>query len=314
MRVLTLTLNPAIDETIRVDRLVPGEVHRARSVRYNAGGKGIDVASCLADWGLAVTVSGFLGAKNDALFEKLFKVKGIDDRFVRLQEATRVNITLVDDAQTTDVYLTGLAVGPHELSALAGAIQEIAGEGELAVAALCGSLPIGCPEDFYAGLTASLAGRGVKVLLDASGGALKASMAASVLPFAVKPNRAELSELAGHKLQAVEDLLPVARGLCEKGVTLAVVSMGEAGALFVTRERALVAVKSLDLQGSTVGAGDAMVAGIAAALLEGGGVERIARLSTAFSVGKLSLFGPNLPERAVVESLAAEVTICEMPG
>ena len=312
MRVLTLTLNPAIDETIRVDRLVRGEVHRARSVRYNAGGKGIDVASCLADWGTEVVAAGFLGAKNDALFERLFKDKGIADRFVRVDEATRVNVTVVDDEGTTDFYLPGLAVGAHDLSMLTAEIGDLAAGGNLAIAALSGSLPSGCPAGIYASMTANLAKKGIKVLLDASGEALSVSMAAPVPPFAIKPNRDELSELVGRKLESMADILSAAREICEQGVVLAVVSMGAEGALFFTRERALVATKTMELHGSTVGAGDAMVAGIAAALLEGGSPERIARLGTAFSVGKLSLFGPNLPEKTVVESLAAEVTLREM--
>lgn len=238
MCVLTLTLNPAIDETIRVDRLIRGEVHRVRSVRYNAGGKGIDVASCLADWGTAVVAAGFLGAKNDALFERLFKDKNITDRFVRVEEATRVNVTIVDDEGTTDFYLPGLAVGARDLTALTAELGDLAADGGLAITVLSGSLPSGCPAGIYASMTANLAKKGIKVVLDASGEALKASMEASTLPFAIKPNRDELSELVGRKLKDMVDVLSAARGICEKGVDLVIVSMGAEGALFLTRARA----------------------------------------------------------------------------
>ena len=90
-RILTLTLNPAIDRTVTLDRLVPGEVHRARAVRDDAGGKGINVASCLADWGLPVTAAGVLGAGNAAVFETLFSAKGIADRCVCVAGETRIN-------------------------------------------------------------------------------------------------------------------------------------------------------------------------------------------------------------------------------
>ncbi|WP_244914045.1 PfkB family carbohydrate kinase, partial [Methylobacterium frigidaeris] len=79
-RVLTLTLNPAIDRTVTLERLEPGTVHRAQAVRDDAGGKGINVASCLADWGIPVAAAGVLGADNATAFEALFSAKGIEDR------------------------------------------------------------------------------------------------------------------------------------------------------------------------------------------------------------------------------------------
>ena len=107
MRIATVTFNPAIDQTITLDRLIPGEVHRARSVRQDAGGKGVNVASCLADWGASVSVFGLLGQDNATLFETLFEQKAIDDRFVRVGGDTRVNMKIVDDTDTTDINMSG---------------------------------------------------------------------------------------------------------------------------------------------------------------------------------------------------------------
>ena len=90
-RILTLTLNPAIDQTIVLDALVPGSVQRASAVRSHAGGKGVNVASCLADWGLNVAATGILGADNAAPFDQLFARKGIADRFLRIPGETRTN-------------------------------------------------------------------------------------------------------------------------------------------------------------------------------------------------------------------------------
>jgi hypothetical protein len=88
MRIHAVTFNPVIDQTVMLDHLVPGEVHRAHTVRQNAGGKGINVASCLADWGMAVTAHGLLGADNTAPFDMLFAAKPIDDRFIRIAGST----------------------------------------------------------------------------------------------------------------------------------------------------------------------------------------------------------------------------------
>ena len=94
--VLTVTLNPALDQTITLDRLRLGEVHRARSVRIDAAGKGVNVASCLADWGVATAVTGVLGAGNATAFDALFAAKRIADGFVRRPGDTRINVKLLD--------------------------------------------------------------------------------------------------------------------------------------------------------------------------------------------------------------------------
>jgi len=311
--VLTVTLNPAIDETVLLERLRPGHVHRALGVRFNAGGKGVNVASCLADWGGDVTATGILGADNAAAFETLFTAKGIADGFLRAPGETRTNIKLSHDGDTTDINLPGLSVSVELAAAAADRAEALAGPGTLAL--LAGSLPEGLGDTFYASLTTRLAARGALVLLDTSGAPLKAALAGPVLPYALKPNRAELEGFAGTSLTSDAALLAAARGLIARGVTLVVVSLGAEGALFVTRDAALRAALPALRVASTVGAGDAMVAGLIAGLREHGGLQeergldRLARLSTAFAAGKLSRPGPNLPPRADVEALAAHVQL-----
>ena len=106
-RAVTITLNPAIDQTVRLAHLRPGNVHRARSSRDDAGGKGINVAACLADWGVPTTALGVLGDGNDGVFSALFAERGIADACLRVAGRTRTNIKLVEEAsgETTDVLL-----------------------------------------------------------------------------------------------------------------------------------------------------------------------------------------------------------------
>lgn len=307
MRVLTVTLNPAIDQTITVDRLVPGEVHRARSVRRNAGGKGVNVASCLADWGVRCTAFGLLGAQNAATFEALFASGGIKDRCRRVAGATRVNLKIVDADDTTDINLDGPQVTPDQVEAIAADIEALAGPDTLVV--LAGSVPPGCPPDIYASLVTRLRARGSRVLLDTSGAPLEHALAAKVLPHCLKPNRHELAEWSGEALEDIADIVQTADRLRARGAELVVVSMGADGALFLSDEGALIARLTAPSVVSTVGAGDAMVAGLAAALAEGATLERTARLATAFAVAKLGLAGPHLPDRAEVEALASTVGI-----
>jgi len=309
--VVTVTLNPAIDQTVTLDTLRPGAVQHARSVRFNAGGKGVNVASCLADWGLPVVAAGILGGGNDTLFRALFADKGITDRFCRTPGATRVNIKLVHDGGTTDINLPGLVVTPETVAEMTRAVLALAGQGSLVV--LAGSLPAGIAPGIYRDLTAALTRVGARVVLDTSGEPLNAALgeAATSLPFCVKPNRVELEDWLGHALPGPDNLVLAARGLLARGVGLVVVSLGEKGALFVSGKKALLA--SLPIAGaSTVGAGDAMVAGIVAALHSAVDLEGTARLATAFAAGKLGLPGPNLPPHAELEMLAKAVRIAAL--
>jgi 1-phosphofructokinase len=307
MRIATVTFNPAIDQTITLDRLVPGDVHRARSIRQDAGGKGVNVASCLADWGVPVSVFGLLGRDNATLFDTLFTDKTIDDRFVRVGGDTRVNMKIVDDTDTTDINMSGPVVGETEVAQVAQAVTEFAGPDSLIV--LSGSVPPGCDPTIYAAMTEALTARGGRVLLDTSGAPLTYALHADVLPMIVKPNRRELAAWADTSLDTMADVVACATALHRRGVALVVVSMGGDGALFVSAEGALVAHLPAGPLASTVGAGDAMVAGLAAGIAEGAGLERIARLSTAFAVAKLGRPGPHLPDLATIDALAAQVTI-----
>lgn len=310
MRIHTVTFNPAIDHTVTLDHLVPGEVHRARAVRQNAGGKGVNVASCLADWGADVAVHGLLGRDNAAPFDALFAQKRIEDRFIRLDGSTRVNLKLVDAQGTTDINLDGMPVDDGLVEKVASHLFLAARAGDLVV--LSGSLPPGCPHDIYSRLVAQLRDRGCRVLLDTSGDPLKHALDADVLPHAIKPNRSELAAWTGKPEMDRDSLIEVAEGLRQRGVELVVISLGEEGALFVSAQGAVCAHLALTGVASTVGAGDAMVAGIAAALAEGLGLERLARLATGFAVGKLGMAGPNLPALGAVRALAEEVSISAM--
>jgi 1-phosphofructokinase len=311
MRFCSVTLNPAIDETVVLDSLRPGEVHRARGVSFHAGGKGVNVASCLADWGAGeISVTGILGANNPGVFEALFAAKKIRDGFVRVSGETRTNIKLVHDGDTTDINLPGLAVDAADIARVRDVIFENAVADDLVLVA--GSVPSGVSEFFYAELIAALNARAARVVLDTSGAPLNAALQARELPYCIKPNRSELEAFAGRALPADADLIAVARDLNARGVALVVVSLGAQGSLYVTGAEVLHARLPVIRAASTVGAGDAMVAGIIAALREAAPLERIARLATAFAAGKLGQAGPNLPGKDVIDELVKNVTITDL--
>lgn len=307
MMFVTLSLNPAIDETVELDALRPGTVNLARGALRHAGGKGINVAACLGDWGAAPVATGLLGEANDAPFCALFAARGIDDRCVRIPGETRTNIKLLDRSMgaTTDINLPGTAPSPEALDAALAALHAAIRPGSIAV--LAGSLPPGVPAETYAELVALLSEQGARVVVDASGAALSAVLAAGVLPHAIKPNRYELEAWAGHALPSKPALLAAAQGLAAHGIALVAVSLGAEGAIFATAEAAVMVHPPAIAVGSSVGAGDAMVAGIAAGLGEGLPLEPLARRAAAFSAARLQQIGARLPGRAGMEAIAASI-------
>jgi 1-phosphofructokinase len=305
--VATVTLNAALDHSLDCPGFRAGVVNRVASHWVDPGGKGINVAAFLAEWVRPVTAAGFLGRDNAQPFEALFRDKGIEDRCHRVPGQTRVNLKVLDQpaGQVTDINLPGVRIGEEDWVALKRDLETLAGSRRWFV--LAGSLPTGLPEGAYAELVRLLRGAGCFVALDASGPSMRLGVAEG--PDLIKPNLHELEELVGRKLSGRDAVLAAARGLIEQGVGRVVVSMGADGALLVSREQVLLARPPPTRVVSTVGAGDAMLAGVLASLSQGGGWEECARRGTAFAVGTLTRQGPVLPPPAEVVELMARVKV-----
>jgi 1-phosphofructokinase len=314
--VLCVALNPAIDQTIEVAGLCLGAVNRAQRAQQDAGGKGVNVASCIADYAVKVAVTGLLGRDNPALFETLFNDKGIDNRCLYVDGPTRINTKLVDPEQgvTTDINLPGPQLISEQIVVLLGQIKDSfsALADSIRWVVLSGSLPPGWSPDTYAMLIHHAHTLGVKVMLDTSGAAFTEALGAA--PEIIKPNRDELSAYLGRPLGGTADIVAAARGLmaAHPGLQMVAVSMGHEGAVFVTDTTALLANPLAVTPLSSVGAGDAMVAGIVAAQLDGLSLADCARLATAFAAGKLACLGAHLPEFDQVRALAQKVGLTQV--
>jgi len=307
MRIATVTLNPAIDQTVRVDHFRPNTVNYAQAMRFDAGGKGVNVASFLADFGLTPTVTGFLGQDNAGTFEQYFASKHIDDQFVRIPGQTRIGVKIVDEVnqQTTDLNMPGLSPPAEAIDTLFQTIERLSASCDWFV--LSGTLPPGVPTTTYATLITQLKGHGKQVLLDTSRDALREGVLAG--PTIVKPNNDELRYLTGQALTDDAALEHAARQLLGGGIQLVVVSMGERGAMFVDPATTLIAVPPTVMVKSTVGAGDAMVAGLIAGQVEGLSLSECARQATAFSLGAITAVGHNLPTAEVLQAYVQRVSV-----
>jgi 1-phosphofructokinase family hexose kinase len=313
IEVVTITLNPAIDQTISIPNFRAGAVNRVEHSNADAGGKGVNVAAALADDGVRVAVSGFLGEQNDTIFRQLFVAKQIDDRFVRIAGSTRIGIKITDAVadETTDINFPGEQPTAANQAHLLAIMDELAQHCKHFV--LAGSVPAGMQTTIYAELVSRLKAQGVWVALDTSGAPLAPALAAG--PDLIKPNEVELHELIGTPLPDVQAIVTAARQLAERyGIGWVVVSMGKDGAVFVRENEALLAVPAPIEVVSTVGAGDAMVAGLVAGSLRQLPLDLIARRATAFSMGAIGQLGSGLPPRSVIDALAERVRVSEVTG
>jgi 1-phosphofructokinase len=303
--VVTVTLNPAIDQTITIANFRPGVVNRVTEEHSHPGGKGVNVGAVLADYGHTVAVTGCLGRDNSAPFEAFFAKKKIKNCFVEVPGLTRTSVKIVDSdrMQTTDINFPGQRISASDIKSVYAALEELDAKWYV----VGGSVPPGVEKTIYRDMIELLRERGANVALDASDEALRFGIEAK--PFLIKPNLYELETLTGKKLRTEKAVIEAARSLLKKGIQQVVVSLGAKGACFVSVEETVVAVPPEVEVGSTVGAGDAMVAGLVAGRLANLPLMESARLATSFSLHALSLLGGATKSPATVLSFMSRVAV-----
>jgi 1-phosphofructokinase len=287
--IVTVTPNPSLDRTLEIAALARGSVHRATTIRVDAGGKGINVARALRANGEAVrAVVPIGGHEGDHLVDALGDL-GIDVVPVPISAVVRTNISLVEpDGTVTKVNAPGPQLSAEETAALTTAtIGAIDG---VSWVAGCGSLPPGAPDELYARLATAAHAAGARIAIDTSGPPLVAALCAE--PDLIKPNADELADLVGRALTTVGEVLAAIREVRDRGARTVVVSLGADGALLVDDDGSWHATTPPVTPRSNVGAGDSLVAG----LLAGGGRGPSALLTgVAYGTAAVQLPGTSVP-------------------
>ncbi|MFI9100070.1 1-phosphofructokinase family hexose kinase [Streptomyces fildesensis] len=260
--ILTVTLNAALDVTYFVDSLVPRTSHRVDTVHERAGGKGVNVARVLSTLGRPAVVTGLRGGDTGDRLRGELRTAGLRDELVPVAGESRRTVTIVsrEDGDATVFNQSGPSVTPREWEVFTERYTRLLRDADVVV--LSGSLPPGLPADAYAHLVTLAREEGVATVLDTSGPALRAALAAG--PDVVKPNADELAAVTGH-----EDVADAAAALRALGARTIVASRGPDGLHAITPEGSWRATPPERLTGNPTGAGDACVAALAAGLATG---------------------------------------------
>lgn len=308
-KVVTITLNPALDLTGSVNELNVGSVSLVQQSNLHAAGKGVNVAKVLSDLGADVTVTGFLGKDNPELFHQLFNDIGVKNEFVEVQGATRINVKLVEaSGNVSDINFPGVQVTADEIARFEETLFRLAETHDYFV--LAGSLPGGVTAEQCAAWIKALHQQGKKVLFDSSKAALKSGIEAH--PWLIKPNDEELGDFVGEHLETPEQCQAAAQTLSDKGIENIVVSMGADGVMWLNQGEWLRAHPPRMNVVSTVGAGDTLVAGLCWGHMQLMPKNDLLRFATALSALAVSQIGVGLTSQEELENIKLQTEVSEL--
>ena len=300
--IYTVTFNPSIDYIVRLEDLTVGEINRVNYEQILPGGKGINVSIVLKNLGHDSAALGFLAGFTGVAMQQMLHSFGVKDDFVRLDDGfSRINVK-IKAGRETEINGQGPVITEEAQRTLFEKLDRLKSGDTLVLA---GSIPNTLPDDIYERIMEHLAGRGIRIVVDATKNLLRRVL--KYRPFLIKPNNHELGEMFGVELKTDDDIIFHAKKLQEEGATNVLISMAGDGAILLTSEG--VFYRSAAPKGTlvnSVGAGDSMVAGFLAGFMESDGdYERAFYMGVA--TGSASAFSENLATRE--EALALLKTI-----
>jgi len=309
--IVCVSANPALDRRLRFRSLRLGDVMRAESVEAFAGGKAAHVALAAHALGTQAIWLGFLGGATGDEFISNMKTSGIDFIHVRTRKPTRMNLELLEKSgRITEMLEPGEPPTASELREMVLTLAKgLRRKWRHAFVVVSGSLPRGVPANFYAQLISAARSLGARVFLDASGEALHVGLAAE--PEFVKPNLAEIEALLDRRLKTRKAIAAAARELVRRGAESAAISLGAEGLVWLERPDGPVwHARPPRLTGvSTVGNGDATVAGFVLAAARGLSGEAAVRLATACGAANTLAASPGRISVQDVKRLIPRVTV-----
>ena len=295
--ICTVTFNPSLDYIIRVNGFRTGTINRTTYERIFAGGKGINVSTVLRSLGHASTAYGFTAGFTGQEIRHRLETSGITARFIEAAEGlSRINVKMKSDEET-EINGQGPHLSEENINELFRQLNELQKDDILVIS---GSIPSSLPDDMYERIMNLLAGRGIKIVVDAAGKLL--SRVLPCKPFLVKPNNHELGEMFGVVLKTDDEIEEYARKLQDMGARNVLISMAGDGAMLITEDgqRFRVGVPKGTVKNS-VGAGDSMVAGFVAGYMKTHDYQAALNMGTA--AGSATAFSDDLATADLIYSI-----------
>jgi len=306
----TITLNPTVDKTVYIAKLIPNDTNRVTRVEVDAGGKGINCSRMLKRLGAETKALAFLGGKTGDFVESVLTREEIPIERVSIGKSTRTCIAIEETSGTPPTTLNERG-GPVEH----GEMVEMLDRAKLlarqsAFVCLGGSVPSGVNPDIYRVLIQIIASAGAKAVLDADGDALSEGIAAK--PFMIKPNLDEAERLLGKSFESKGDVARAAIELHESGIPLVVISLGKQGAIACGESGVWSAIAPEVVERSSIGSGDSMIAGVLHALESGADLRDALALGCAAGAATAMSDGADIGEKTDVDDLLAQVSVTEV--
>ena len=308
--IYTVTLNPALDKTVQIPSFRLGEVNRISAMRTDPGGKGINVSKVLRELGEPSVAAAILGGAAGRKIESALRALGIEGMYLFTGHETRTNLKIVDPTlhTNTDVNEPGAPADEAVLSKLLTQLTDRLRPGDLVV--LSGKAPAGAPDTLYRDWILACRAAGAAVYNDAEGELLRQGVTAG--PALIKPNQAELSGVMGRPLTTEDETIRAAQELLAQGVGCVAVTMGAGGALLCWEDCVLRCESPRVPVGSTVGAGDSVVAALAYAQQRQLSREATARLAMATGAANVMCSGTQAARLGDIEQLLPQVRVTRL--
>jgi len=311
--ILTVTLNPSIDHTVYVRRLVVGDTNRVSRIETDAGGKGVNLARIVARLGGRALASGFLGGSSGEYVQAVLRRQRVDCDFVWITRPTRTNFNIEcsSGGPPTTLNARGPAIGPRPWNALLAKYEALLPTASWV--AVGGSVPPRLDPSALAEFVARARALDKNVALDADGEPLRLGLAAG--PTFVKPNAAEAGRLVGAPIRSVADAIaagPAIRrfvGGPASEAAIVVVSLGAAGAVWMSAEGTWVGHAPKVEVRSTIGSGDSLVGAALWALERGAGHAEALRWGIAAGAATATTNGADIAARDTIRRLYANVRV-----
>lgn len=309
--ILTVTGNTTVDLTLFIPEFVQQRTIRATEALYSPGGKPTDASYILGELGIASHALGFAGGATGTRLEQMLRSKGVTVDFTPAEGDTRICVNIVVPAESWQTTITTVTMNvlPEQLAALRTRYLELLPQASCVV--LGGTLPRGLDETFYTDLIALARAQQVPVIFDAAEPNLSAGLKSG--PTLIKPNHHELEGLVGYPINTLEDAYRAGRAVLEQYGTIPVISMGSEGGLVVLPDAAWH-IPPLEVEvASATGAGDAILAGLAASIERGQPIEEGLRLGFAAASAVVMMPGTAECRREDVERLLPQVRLIPYP-